>query len=89
MFLLKHSAAVDPPAPAGERDAARHWLTRSHASVHRWGPAACIPTSRTPDLTDWSRAYHGANYARLQRIKARYDPDGFFRFHQAIPPSVP
>jgi FAD/FMN-containing dehydrogenase len=89
MFLLKHSAAVDLHAPAGERDAAREWLARSHASVHRWGSGGVYPNFPDPDLTDWSRAYHGVNYPRLQRVKARYDPDGFFRFHQAIPPSLP
>jgi FAD/FMN-containing dehydrogenase len=47
------------------------------------------PNFPDPDLTNWPRAYHGANYARLQRVKARYDPDAFFRFHQAIPPSGP
>jgi FAD/FMN-containing dehydrogenase len=89
MFLLKHSAAVDLHAPAGERDAAREWLARSHASVHRWGSGGVYPNFPDLDLADWSRAYHGANYASLQRVKARYDPDGFFRFHQAIPPSIP
>ena len=89
MFLLKHTAAVDLHAPARERDAARQWLARSHASVHRWGSGGVYPNFPDADLTDWPHAYHGANYARLRRVKARYDPDGFFRFHQAIPPSVP
>jgi FAD/FMN-containing dehydrogenase len=43
------------------------------------------PNFPDPDLTDWARAYHGKNYARLLRVKAQYDPDGFFRFQQAIP----
>ncbi len=89
MFLLKHTASVDLDAPAHERDAARQWLARSHASVHRWGSGGVYPNFPDADLTDWPRAYHGPNYARLRRVKARYDPDGFFRFHQAIPPSVP
>jgi FAD/FMN-containing dehydrogenase len=89
MFLLKYSAAVDLDAPAGERDAARRWPARAHAWMHRWGSGGVYPNFPDPDLTDWPRAYHGANYARLRRVKARYDPDGFFRFHQAIPPSVP
>ena len=88
MFLLKHSAAVDLHAPAGERDAARQWLAGSHASVRRWGSGGVYPNFPDPDLTDWPRAYHGANYARLQRVKARYDPAGFFRFHQAIRPAA-
>jgi FAD/FMN-containing dehydrogenase len=89
LFLLKHSAAVDRNAPAGERDAARAWLARSHALVHRWESGGVYPNFPDPDLTDWARAYHGANYARLRRVKARYDPDGYFRFHQAIAPSAP
>ncbi|MFI5898329.1 FAD-binding oxidoreductase [Actinoplanes sp. NPDC051513] len=89
IFLLKHSAAAGLDAPAGARDAARDWLGRSHASVRRWGSGGVYPNFPDPDLTDWPRAYHGANYGRLRRVKAQYDPDGFFRFHQAIPPSNP
>jgi hypothetical protein len=37
-----------------------------------------------PTLTDWRRAYYGANYDRLVRVKRKYDPDGFFRYPQAI-----
>ena len=38
-----------------------------------------------PDLQDWACAYHGTNYDRLRRVKAAYDPGGFFRFHQSLP----
>ena len=37
-----------------------------------------------PDLADWRQAYYGANYARLARIKAAYDPDRLFTFPQAV-----
>jgi FAD/FMN-containing dehydrogenase len=37
-----------------------------------------------PELRDWARAYNSSNYARLRRIKHRYDPTGFFRFKQSI-----
>jgi FAD/FMN-containing dehydrogenase len=36
------------------------------------------------ELEDWPRAYYGSNYARLQRIKARYDPEDFFHHPQSI-----
>ena len=88
-FLLLHVAVVEPDAPAAERDAARDWLARSWASVHPWGTGRVYPNFPDPDLEDWARAYHGTNFERLARVKARYDPDGFFRFHQSIPSPVP
>jgi FAD/FMN-containing dehydrogenase len=38
-----------------------------------------------PELQDWAGAYYGPNYRRLVRVKARYDPAGFFRFPQSLP----
>jgi hypothetical protein len=85
-FLLKHAVVLDPDVSAHERDAARDWLARSWSLIRPHGSGGVFPNFPDPDLPDWARAYHGANYARLIRIKARYDPDNLFRFHQSIPP---
>jgi len=37
-----------------------------------------------PLLSDWSEMYYGKNYARLLAIKKNVDPNGLFRFQQAI-----
>jgi FAD/FMN-containing dehydrogenase len=37
-----------------------------------------------PELENWADAYHGPNYMRLVRIKARYDPAGIFLAHQSL-----
>lgn len=86
LFLLKHTVTVAGETPPTERDVARRWLTKSWESVHPWGTGGVYPNFPDPDLSAWARAYHGTNYPRLQRVKAAYDPDSFFRFHQAIRP---
>jgi FAD/FMN-containing dehydrogenase len=78
-FLVQHLVTVSPDAAPTERDAARGWLARSWALVHPWGSGGVYPNFPDPDLPDWARAYHGPNYDRLRRVKARYDPDNFFR----------
>jgi len=87
-FVLKHAVVLDADASAHERDAARDWLARSWSLVHPHGSGGVFPNFPDPDLDDWARAYHGANYERLTRVKARYDPDDVFRFHQSLPPAI-
>ena len=85
LFQLKHSAVVTPDAPAGLKQAAHRWVTRSWASVHRWGSGRVFQNFADPELEDWADAYYGPNYQRLVRVKARYDPANFFHFHQSLP----
>ena len=33
---------------------------------------------------DWQHSYWGTNYARLQKVKAKYDPDGLFFVHHGV-----
>ncbi|HEX7182839.1 MAG TPA: FAD-binding oxidoreductase [Thermoanaerobaculia bacterium] len=37
-----------------------------------------------PLLQNWQERYYGVNYPKLLRIKERVDPDGFFKFQQAV-----
>lgn len=83
-FLLKHEVAIAAGAPPADRDAARAWLARSWALAHPHGTGGAYVNFPDPQLEDWATAYHGANYDRLLRIKAAYDPDGVFGFPQSI-----
>jgi len=85
LFVVQHLLVSNPNASTTERDAARDWLARSWALVHPWGSGGVYPNFPDPDLKDWARAYYGSNYDRLLRVKARYDPDDFFRFRQSLP----
>jgi FAD/FMN-containing dehydrogenase len=84
-FQLKHAVVVDLQASTDEQQAARRWVTRSWAAVHRWGSGRVFQNFADPQLEDWAHAYYGGNYDRLVRVKARYDPAGFFHFHQSLP----
>jgi FAD/FMN-containing dehydrogenase len=35
-------------------------------------------------IEDWQDAYWGRNYAKLRRVKAKYDPDGLFIVHHGV-----
>jgi FAD/FMN-containing dehydrogenase len=89
LFLLLHVAVVDAGASAGAEEAARGWLARSWGAVHPWGSGRVYPNFPDPDLEGWADAYHATNLGRLARVKASYDPDDFFRFHQSIPVRIP
>jgi FAD/FMN-containing dehydrogenase len=80
LYLLQHLVLVDPHASSDDRE----WLTRSWSIVHPWASGGVYPNFPDPDLHDWARAYHGSNFERLQRVKARYDPTGFFHFPQSL-----
>jgi FAD/FMN-containing dehydrogenase len=85
LFQLKHAATVDPQAPPPTKQSAQRWVVRSWACVHPWGSGRVFPNFADPSLEDWPDAYYGANYHRLRRVKAQYDPANFFRFPQSLP----
>lgn len=82
LFLLQHIVTVDPPSTSGPRGvaAALDWLGGSDRLAAPWRSGSVYQNFPDPDLPDAAAAYFGANLPRLRRIKARYDPDGFFGY---------
>ena len=76
LFTLKHAMTVDPAVPGFSETPADGWVTRSWELTHPWATGGVFPNFGDPDLVDPAAAYYGPNFARLSRVKARYDPDG-------------
>ena len=89
LFLVQHLAGIKAGASWAAGGGARDWLARSWGIVHPSGSGGVYPNFPDPDLPDWGHAYYGANYGRLLRVKARYDPGNFFRSHQSLPVPAP
>jgi FAD binding domain/Berberine and berberine like len=61
------------------------WLDEFYSDIFgKTPPAQSYQNFPDPTLRDWRRAYYGANYDRLVRVKRKYDPTGFFSYPQAI-----
>jgi FAD/FMN-containing dehydrogenase len=79
LFMLKHAVELGPGAPGVARIAAHRWVRHSWATVHRWGSGGVFRNFPDPDLRAPAEAYYGGNLERIRLVKARYDPDSFFR----------
>jgi len=76
----QHEAGAGTPAVASQRA----WLASLHEAMRPYASGQAYQNYADPHLADWQRAYYGANYPRLQRVKAVVDPSDLFRFPQSI-----
>jgi FAD/FMN-containing dehydrogenase len=84
LFLAQYTTTWDTGARPGGAARQRDWQRAFYASMRPYASGQAYQNYVDPDLTTWRQAYYGANYPRLARVKAAYDPDGLFRFPQAI-----
>jgi FAD/FMN-containing dehydrogenase len=70
--------------PAPMAAACAQWVRDTQAVLAPHASGEAFQNYIDPELTGWEHAYYGANLARLQRVKRRYDPDGRFAFAQGV-----
>jgi len=84
IVYLDFWGAGDSPAVVAANLA---WGRDTYVAMRPYASGHAYQNYIDASLSDWPRAYYGANYPRLQRVKARYDPHDLFRFAQGIRPA--
>jgi FAD/FMN-containing dehydrogenase len=88
LFVIQYQARWRHHAPREVADANIEWTHDLYGRTKPYRSGSAYQDYIDPELDDWERAYYGANLPRLRRVKAKYDPDDFFRFAQSIPPET-
>ena len=84
LFSLQYLAYFNG-ATAGR--ASRRWINGVWHALRPNASGQAYQNYIDAELPRWGLAYYGSNYARLRRVKRRYDPKNVFRFAQSIVPA--
>ena len=85
-LLSQVIVGVDPdPANVGKITG---WARDYYDAVHPHSAGGAYVNFMMEEGDERIRATYGANYDRLAAIKAKYDPDNFFRVNQNIQPAA-
>jgi FAD/FMN-containing dehydrogenase len=79
-------AGVDPDPANNERMI--KWARDYWEALHPHSAGASYINFMMEEGQDRIRAAYGGNYERLQKVKAKYDPDNFFHVNQNIAPTT-
>ena len=78
-------AGVDPDPE--NVDAISAWSKAYHEALHPFSAGGAYVNMMMEEGQDRVEAAYGENYARLAKIKAKYDPDNLFHVNQNIRPA--
>ncbi|HKD90002.1 MAG TPA: FAD-binding oxidoreductase [Streptosporangiaceae bacterium] len=84
LFLAQYYTSWNWPGTRRGVANQHRWLRSYYNSMHPHASGQAYQNYIDPGLSDWQHAYYGANYARLTRVKAKYDPGNMFSFPQSI-----
>ena len=79
-------AGIDPE-PAN-KDRIADWARKYWDAVHPYSAGGAYVNFMMEEGAGRVEATYGANYPRLQNIKAKYDPTNLFRVNQNIAPAA-
>jgi hypothetical protein len=82
-----HFIAIASWDPADEATRHVQWAREFWTAMQPWSAGRVYANILGQDEADRVNEAYGANYARLARVKAQYDPQNFFRVNQNISPS--
>ena len=86
-FLAQSFSTLPTDASASVTAGNQRWLQTFWHAMRPWAIGEAYQNYIDPNLRDWQRAYHGANFDRLVEIKKAVDPDDVFHFAQSVPTS--
>jgi FAD/FMN-containing dehydrogenase len=84
LFQAQYTTGWTPGAASAGVARQHAWQRSFWRSMRPYASGQAYQNYIDPDLANWRQAYYGANYPRLTRVKAAYDPDRVFTFPQAI-----
>ena len=86
LFSVNYRVLINDPAQvtAEAKAVANTWIDNGFATIDPLSNGETYQNWMDPSLTDWKTSYYAENYARLSRIKAKYDPNRFFCFPQSL-----
>jgi FAD/FMN-containing dehydrogenase len=85
LFVMQYSASWGTGAATSVVTANRQWLEGAWKSMRNFVSGQAYQNYIDPELSGWAKAYYGSNLARLEQVKASYDPDDVFKFPQSVP----
>jgi len=79
LFSVQYTTGKSSPADAA-------WLQSTRAAMQPFTSGQAYQNYTDPDLVHPNLAYYATNYARLRKVKTRYDPKNVFRFPRSVVP---
>jgi len=83
-YYVQWAAYDNATATVQDVDSALEWVAKWRKKMAPYWTTQSYRNYPNKEIVDYMQAYYGPNVARLQQIKAAYDPQNMFQFEQSI-----